>query len=215
MDNKSDSEIAAVLAHEVKNPVAIIKANLDYIKTSVPDKILKNIEVIDNALLRINKIVEGYRLMSVKTGNNELIYIEDMLMDIIEDYNISKPEINFVYDCDSEINIYGSYDKLSILFYNIYKNAVEAIKSEGIIKTVAYYENNKVVIKISDNGIGIEDIQAIGTPYYTTKQGGTGLGVLICKNIVEEHNGELYFENMDKGSIVTVILPVNINNLSE
>ncbi|MGN1317676.1 MAG: histidine kinase dimerization/phospho-acceptor domain-containing protein, partial [Lachnospirales bacterium] len=89
MNNNWDNELAAVLAHEVKNPVAIIKINLDYIRTYLPKEVYKNMEVIDNALLRIDRVIEGYRLMSVDTSDNELIYIEDMLNDIIEDYNIT------------------------------------------------------------------------------------------------------------------------------
>ncbi len=208
MDNRNDSELAAVLAHEVKNPVAIIKANMDCIRAMLPQDAFKNMEVIDNALNRIDRIIESYRLMSVKTDNNELIYAADMLMDIIDAYNISTSGIEFRYNCNSELKLYGNYDKLSILFYNIYKNAVEAIEDKGVIETKVYYENNNAVIKISDSGEGIEDIGALGTPYYTTKKRGTGLGIIICKSIVKEHSGDMYFENNNEGSTVTVILPI-------
>lgn len=214
MDNKSDNELTAVLAHEVKNPVAIIKLNMDYIRKVVPISVKKNVDVIDNALVRINKIIESYSIMSANTYNNELIYIEDMLYSIIEDYDISTSEIEFRYNISSELSLYGNYDKLSVLFYNIYKNAVEAIKGKGIVKTCAYYENSNVVIKISDNGGGIEDINSLGTPYYTTKEGGTGLGVVICKNIVAEHGGKIFFENNNTGSVVTVVLPAKGNTPS-
>lgn len=209
MENKGDSEIAAVLAHEVKNPVAIIKANIDSIKDVLPASVDKNIEVINNAISRLDKLIESYRLMNIKTSNDELIYVEDMLIDIIEDYNISKPKIEFKYNCNSDLSLYGSYDKLSILFYNIYKNAVEAIENRGEIITEVYSENDKIVIKITDNGKGIEDINSVGVPYYTTKENGTGLGILICRNIVREHSGELYFKNNNVGSSVIVKLPVN------
>lgn len=209
MDNKSESELAAVLAHEVKNPLAIIKTNIDCIKSILPKEGEKNIEVIDNAIMRLDRIIEGYRLMAVKTENSELIYIEDMLIDIIEDYNISKPSIEFIYNCNSELSFYGNYDKLSILFYNLYKNAIEAIGEKGVVKTEVHSEDNMIVIKISDSGKGIEDLNALGTPYYTTKENGTGLGIIICKNIVEEHGGRLYFKNNDVGSSVIVALPIN------
>ncbi|MGN1317419.1 MAG: ATP-binding protein, partial [Lachnospirales bacterium] len=142
------------------------------------------------------------------TSDNELIYIEDMLNDIIEDYNITADNIEFRYNCASELSLYGNYDKLSILFYNIYKNAVEAIKGKGIIETRAQYKDNNVEIKISDNGVGFEDINSLGKPYYTTKKDGTGLGVIICQNIVKQHGGELKFENCNGGSAVTIILPI-------
>lgn len=209
MVNKDESEIAAVLAHEVKNPVAIIKANIDSIRDLLPKSADKNIDVIYNAISRLDKLIESYRLINIKTSNNELIYVEDMLIDIIEDYNISKPDIEFKYNCSSDLSLYGSYDKLSILFYNIYKNAVEAIENRGEIVTDVYPEGNRIVIKITDNGRGIEDINSVGLPYYTTKENGTGLGILICKNIVDEHSGELYFKNNIVGSSVIVKLPVN------
>ena len=133
-----------------------------------------------------------------------------MLVDIIEDYNISKPDIDFRFNCNSEVSVYGNYDKLSILFYNIYKNAVEAISDNGVIETLCYESDNNVVIKIRDNGVGIEDIESVGTPYYTTKPNGTGLGIIICKNIVSEHNGIINFENTAVGSQVTIKLPLKI-----
>ncbi len=207
MGNKGDNEIAAVLAHEVKNPVAIIKANIDSIKDILPASADKNIEVINNAISRLDKIIESYRLINIKTSNDELIYVEDMLIDIIEDYNISKPNIEFNYNSDNDLCLYGNYDKLSILFYNLYKNAVEAIDNKGEVLTEVYSENDKIVVKITDSGKGIEDINSIGTPYYTTKENGTGLGILICKNIVREHCGELYFKNNNVGSSVIVKLP--------
>lgn len=210
MDKQSDNELAAVLAHEVKNPLAIIKSNIDYIRGEMPKSLLKNIEVIDNAIIRLDKIIDSYRLISVKTYNNELIYIEDMLIDIIEDYNISKPEIDFIYKCSSDLSLFGNYDKLSILFYNIYKNAVEAIDGKGEIITEVYPDKSNIVIKITDSGKGIEDISSLGKPYYTTKKKGTGLGILICQNIVKEHGGELYFKNNDVGSSVIISLPVKI-----
>lgn len=209
MSNNSDSELAAVLAHEVKNPVSIIKINLEYIRSYLPKEIKKNIDVIDNALARLDRIIEDYRLMNIDKSDNELIYVEDMLRDIIEDYNITADNIEFRYNCTSELSLYGNYDKLSILFYNIYKNAVEAIDGEGIIETTAEYRGDNVVIKIRDNGEGFKDIKSVGSPYYTTKENGTGLGILICKNIVRQHGGEMYFENNNWGSEVSVILPTN------
>lgn len=207
--DKDDSEIAAVLAHEVKNPIAIIKANIDSIKSVLPESVSKNIEIIDSAIIRLDKLVESYKIINDTTSDNELIYVEDMLIDIIEEYNISKPKIEFRYNCGSDLCLYGNYDKLSILFYNIYKNAVEAIDDRGEISTDVRAEKDNIVITISDSGKGIEDINSIGMPYYTTKSNGTGLGVLICKNIVKEHNGELYFKNNRVGSSAVIKLPIN------
>ena len=98
----------------------------------------------------------------------------------------------------------------SIFFcFNIYKNAIEAIKNKGIIKTTVTPDIGKTTITIEDNGGGISPVvlNNLGTPFVTTKENGSGLGILICKNIVHEHKGKIDFENTDNGCVVTVELP--------
>ena len=93
------------------------------------------------------------------------------------------------------------------LFFNIYKNAIEAINNKGIIKTTVTPDIGKTTITIEDNGGGISPVvlNNLGTPFVTTKENGSGLGILICKNIVHEHKGKIDL----KTQIMAVLLLLN------
>ena len=206
-------QIAAVLAHEVKNPVSLIKMNVQYIKDFCPKALENNFTVIEKELEKLNHIIKDYTIMAenTKKENIEMIFIDELLSDIIEEYNLTPydKKIEFVLDSPDDVKLYGDYNKINILFFNIYKNAIEAIKNKGIIKTTVTPDIGKTTITIEDNGGGISPVvlNNLGTPFVTTKENGSGLGILICKNIVHEHKGKIDFENTDNGCVVTVELP--------
>ena len=206
-------QIAAVLAHEVKNPVNLIKMNVQYIKDFCPKALENNFIVIEKELEKLNHIISDYTIMAknTKRENIEMIFIDELLYDIIEEYNLTPydKKIDFILDSPNDIKLYGDYNKINILFFNIYKNAIEAINNKGIIKTTVIQDIGKTTVKIKDTGGGISPIvlKNLGTPFVTTKENGSGLGILICKNIIHEHKGKINFENTDDGCIVTVELP--------
>lgn len=206
-------QIAAVLAHEVKNPVNLIKMNVQYIKDFCPKALENNFIVIEKELEKLNHIISDYTIMAknTKRENIEMIFIDELLSDIIEEYNLTPydKKIDFILDSPNDIKLYGDYNKINILFFNIYKNAIEAINNKGIIKTTVIQDIGKTTVKIKDTGGGMSPIvlKNLGTPFVTTKENGSGLGILICKNIIHEHKGKINFENTDDGCIVTVELP--------
>ena len=191
-------QIAAVLAHEVKNPVSLIKMNVQYIKDFCPKALENNFTVIEKELEKLNHIINDYTIMAENTRkeNIEMIFIDELLSDIIEEYNLTPydKKIEFVLDSPDDVKLYGDYNKINILFFNIYKNAIEAVNNKGIIKTTG-------------GGISPVVINNLGTPFVTTTENGSVLVILICKNIVHEHKGKIDFENTDNGCVVTVELP--------
>ncbi len=202
-----NNELAAALAHEIKNPIAIIRANIDYIKLSVNPSLTNCFNVIEKELNKLNSLITDYTTIFQPNNKNELIFMEDLIYDVAEEFNIiTSKEIHFTFNIDSEINIMGDYKKLSILLFNLYKNSVEAIKEKGTINTKMYQKNNIVYIEISDTGCGIPEglINNIGTPFLTTKANGSGLGIMICKTIVDAHNGKMLIENTKKGCKTTL-----------
>ena len=152
-------------------------------------------------------MITDYTTIFQPNNKNELIYIEDLIYDVAEEFSIiTSKEINFTFNIDSEIKFVGDYKKLSILLFNIYKNSVEAIKEKGTINTKLYANNNKIFIEISDTGCGIPEglINNIGTPFLTTKANGSGLGIMISKTIVEAHNGKMQIKNIKNGCKTTL-----------
>jgi two-component system sensor histidine kinase HydH len=102
---------------------------------------------------------------------------------------------------------------LKQVLLNLYLNAIHAIDHDGVI-TVAASEcgDGRVKVSVADSGKGMtaEQLQAIFTPYYTTRADGTGLGLAVVQNIIEQHGGIIHAESAPgKGAVFTLFLPVN------
>jgi two-component system, sporulation sensor kinase E len=101
-------------------------------------------------------------------------------------------------------------DQMKQAFYNVIKNAFEAMRTGGILHIRSWRDDNFVSIAFTDTGGGLsaEDMSKLFRPYFTTKSSGSGLGLLIVRRIVREHGGEIEIEsNQGKGVRVTIHLP--------
>ncbi|MNP48063.1 Sporulation kinase E [compost metagenome] len=108
------------------------------------------------------------------------------------------------------ILIHCEENQLKQVFINVLKNAMEAMPSGGMIKLLVEEEDRQAVIRVIDQGEGIskERLKKLGEPFYTNKEKGTGLGLMVSQRIIEVHKGLLEFESeLGKGTIVTVTLP--------
>jgi two-component system, sporulation sensor kinase D len=105
--------------------------------------------------------------------------------------------------------------KMKRVFDNILKNAIESLTKNGVITIKNRVENEHVFITISDTGSGmsLEQKKNLYKPFFTSKENGTGLGLISCKKIVEAHGGIIEFESTEnKGTTFTITLPQNIPN---
>jgi two-component system sensor histidine kinase HydH len=101
-------------------------------------------------------------------------------------------------------------DKLKQALLNLFKNAVEAMPNGGDLILAVAHSDDQVVIKISDTGSGIAPDVDIFAPFYTTKKEGTGLGLIVVRQIIAAHDGTITFSSEPgKGTTFTVSLPVN------
>ena len=102
-------------------------------------------------------------------------------------------------------------NRLKQVFINLLQNAIEAMPTGGeIYINVKDSNNGKIAIEIKDQGIGIQEerIATLGEPFYTTKEKGTGLGLMTCYKIIESHKGELTFQSkINEGTTVSIVLP--------
>jgi signal transduction histidine kinase len=203
-----EKEAAAALAHEVKNPLALIRANVDLIKQELTDSESKRcVELIYREIERIDSVLTGYAL---QRSEKEIVFLEDLLCDVIDEYHVTGKgkSVEFVIESSGEeICVEGSYSKLCILFFNILKNAVEAVGEEGLIRTEITMDGDYAVISVKDNGPGLNESVAavIGRPFVSDKAGGMGLGLAICKKIAAEYDGCVTLENADDGGCRAVI----------
>lgn len=202
-----NNELAAALAHEIKNPISVIKANVDFLKLSYGSKHGKCFNIIDKELSKLSTIISDYTTILRPDITDEIIFPEDLIYDVTDEFSlINDKSIDFTFDIEPDISIKGDYRKLSILLFNIYKNSTEAISASGEIHTKLFNIDNSTVIEIADTGSGIPHYleDKIGTPFLTTKENGSGLGLVICQTIVKNHNGTMNIENTETGCKTTL-----------
>ncbi len=205
-----EKEAAAALAHEVKNPLELIRSNLDLISAALKGKEEeRHLQLIYRELDRINALLSGF---TDKREECCIIYLEDLLCDVIDEYHVTGGKrVEFIIETTGdEVCVVAGYSKLCILFFNLLKNAVEAVEDKGSILTSIEKRGNTALVSIADNGRGLDESIAavIGRPFVTSKADGMGLGLAICKKIAAEYKGTLTLENRAEGGCVaTVTLP--------
>lgn len=222
--------LAAGLAHEIKNPLGGIKGAAQLLAMELgenPD-LQEYPQVMVREVERVNTIIEELlNLGNPRSLERVPVNLSQILNDIVllQQEAVHDREVRFQLHLDPSIPpIVGDPDLLTQLFLNLIKNAGEAIDQHGQIEITTRVSSeshrNKpssrpqpmIRVEISDNGKGIsaEEQERIFTPFYTTKRGGSGLGMAICQKIVSDHDGLLKVESQPgQGTQVTVALPLS------
>ncbi|MBM7648196.1 two-component system sporulation sensor kinase B [Bacillus ectoiniformans] len=210
---KATGQLAAAVAHEIRNPLTVVKGflqlyekdpsfNQDHKRhfTLMIDE-LNTAEQVVSQFLSIAKPNDGTKTESVNVklvlqSVTDLLYSYGLLRD-------NKIELDIVEDC----YIIANNMELKQLFINIIKNAIEASKSGDSVLVKAGKKNGFAEIKVIDHGNGMSEaeIESLGTPFYSLKSKGTGLGMMICYNIAAKYKGTIEFQS-SKGKGTTVII---------
>ncbi len=193
----SVGQLATGIAHEIRNPLAIIKMIEQTMskELSSNNNMLKELEIIDEEVERANKVIKSLMEFG-KPGRNERGYYS--INQIIDDVQI----ITNKYTAQNKVTVSflkgdvpeGYYDREQIIqvFVNLILNAVDAMPSGGDIKVATQYiAEKRIRISFEDTGLGIDEanLEKIFDPFYTTKEEGTGLGLSIINRIIEDHEG--------------------------
>ncbi len=204
-------ELASRLAHDLRNPLGVIKTTLGILKAKhTPDdqKMKELYDRVDSAILRITHQINDVLLFVRKSPMDmEEVSMLDMINSVLE--KISIPESVDVRVSNTDIRIRCDATKIDAMLTNLLLNAVQAVGENGIVSIRLFDSENTATIEIEDSGHGIPDeiLPRIFEPLFTTKQKGTGLGLASCKNIVTEHKGTISVKNNPTTFIVT--LPKN------
>jgi two-component system sensor histidine kinase HydH len=202
-------ELSARVAHDLRNPLGIIKNAIELIEMSSNDqmdeKLKKRINMIKKASERMSRqitdVLDFARTRPLQLEKKSLMEIleSSLKSTITESVKITKPKNDVIIICDSK--------QLEIVFNNILINAIQAMENSGEIKVRISEDGDDVSIEIEDSGPGIPEdgIEQIFDPLFTTKSSGTGLGLVSCKNIIEQHNGTIRVRN--KPTIFEIKLP--------
>jgi two-component system NtrC family sensor kinase len=211
--------LASGVAHEINNPLAIIRGNAELLEmsTRLDDSDQSEVETIIQQVGRVERIVSNL-LIFARTKKKVIrpFHIEELLDDILDQVGHQIPldryRIERKYQtagCDIE----GDEDQLRQVFTNLIVNGLQAMENGGVLTVGAeVLENDKQCrITITDNGAGIsKELQGIlFTPFFTTKTRGTGLGLAVSYGIVKDHSGNIKVESeVGLGAAFIVMLPI-------
>ncbi|MNC21457.1 Sporulation kinase E [compost metagenome] len=205
--------LAAGVAHEIRNPLTTLRG---FLQMQQSMKMINEMhtDIMLSELDRINLIVSEFLILAKPQAVHfEVKDVRFTLGDVISflDSEAHLHNIEFQVDfSQTPILIHCEENQLKQVFINVLKNAMEAMPTGGMIKLLVEEDDRKAVIRVIDQGEGIskERLKKLGEPFYTNKEKGTGLGLMVSQRIIEAHKGLLEFDSeLGKGTVVTVTLP--------
>ncbi|WP_156889668.1 PAS domain-containing protein [Paenibacillus harenae] len=208
-------QLAAGVAHEIRNPLTALKGFTQLLSGKYPEQ-PHYFEIMSNEIDRISMIVNEFMTLAKPHFSQfSTARLEPILQSVIAILETQAILLNVEIEVKLEQslpNIYCNENQLKQVFLNVIKNALEAMPDGGQVEISAGMQNSgEVEIRIKDGGPGIPEelIKKIGEPFVTTKEKGTGLGLMISARIIEAHQGTLQISSAaDEGTVVTIMLPV-------
>lgn len=220
-------QLASGLAHEIGTPLNIIGGRTELAQRRLDDKelIQKNLDTIAQQTERITKIIQQLLgFVRKKKPEQKTLKINTLLETTLDflDHQIQKQEVRVVREISDNLPpVMGDPDQLQQVFLNLILNAIQSMPEGGTLRLSASSkwipkeglgddQQEYVVVSVIDTGIGMkkEVVQNIFNPFFTTKDTGTGLGLMVSQGIVQDHEGWIDVESeIGKGSVFKVYLP--------
>jgi signal transduction histidine kinase len=208
-------QMAAAIGHEIRNPLSSLKGFTQLQQERYPDTndfhpiMIEEIDRINSIVNDLMTLGKPKNIKFSKASINEIIAYTLS----ITQQQAQRQDVTVEVEMDGQLPPLDCDEKqLKQVFINLIKNAIESMPDGGKIKVnVKVLENQKMFISIKDEGNGIDEETSLnlGEPFFTTKKDGTGLGLMVTNQIIKDHNGDFLIEkSQDKGTIVTVILPI-------
>jgi two-component system, sporulation sensor kinase B len=213
---KTTGQLAAAVAHEIRNPLTVVKGFLQVFEqdTSFSDDRKRHFTLIIDELNTAEQVISQFLSIAKpdKEKATETVDVKVVLQsvtDLLHSYGLlhdNQIELTVMGEC----TISANNIEFKQLLINVIKNAIEASKMGDLVRVTAGRENQFVVIKVIDQGCGMseEEVKSLGTPFYSLKSKGTGLGMMVCFNIVEKYKGTIKFQtSKGQGTTVTISFP--------
>jgi len=211
-------EMVSGISHEIRNPLGIIRSSAELLKKKVasfdPSNTIPDIIVEESS--RLNNIITDFlNFAKPKMPGFAKCHVEEILEKNIKYLSSQAESQGYIIKKHHDKNlptIMADFDMLYQAFLNLLINAIQAMQNGGTIYVKISSTGDAVTILIEDEGEGIPDnlTEKIWDPFFTTKEKGTGLGLVIVKNIIEAHGGSIELENRSAGGVrAKVKLPEN------
>ncbi|GIO33873.1 MULTISPECIES: sensor histidine kinase [Paenibacillus] len=192
------SELAASVAHEVRNPLQVTRGFLQLLQKKSASKEREYLELALEELDRASGIITDF--LTFAKPEIEQVQLLDLAEEFRHIEGILNPLANFngskiTSDIPPGLYVQGNSSKFKQAFINIVKNSIEALREEGQIHIWAYARDGEIAIHILDNGEGMEpaEMARLGEPYFSNKTKGTGLGLMVTFRIIEAMQGRIEF----------------------
>lgn len=210
-------ELAAGVAHEIRNPLTTLKGFIQLLNSSPYTK-RENLDIMLSELDRINFIVSELLFIAkpqcITFAQKDLRLILDNVVKLLHaQANMSNVEMKMDIEGDIPF-ITCAENQLKQAFINIVKNSIESMEDGGLLQIQVGLRGEQVAVRIKDSGCGVakDRIPKLGEPFYTTKEKGIGLGLMVTFQIIKHHHGHIHIESTEGiGTVVQVELPIVLN----
>ncbi|AMM97013.1 PAS domain S-box protein [Bacillus pumilus] len=209
-------ELAAGIAHEIRNPMTALKGFIQLLKGNIEGEYSLYFNVITSELKRIESIITEFLILAKPQA---IVYEEKNVVQIVKDTmdllhaqaNLGNVQMHLNV-MDEIPLIYCEQNQLKQVFINILKNAIEVMPRKGnVYVSIQRKGEEHIVISLRDEGCGMAEdkLKRLGEPFYTTKERGTGLGLMVSYKIIEEHQGTIEVESEEGvGTVFHLTLPL-------
>ena len=210
--------LASTLAHEIRNPLQAMRIQLDAAERGIQSadtfkSLNSNLDRLEGVVRRVEGLAQRYSL-TIGAVNLEALK-NSVLSSIRFWFEACGIQVHDSINWEGDSVIQGDRELLEQVFLNLLMNALQAMPEGGRLQFSVNECQQHAEIEITDSGCGMnrEGLKLIGTPFFTTKEKGNGLGVAFCKSIIALHGGQIDFESEEgKGTKVLVRLPKTIRH---
>jgi len=208
-------KMAAGVAHEIRNPLGTLRGFAQYFGTrSEPgsdgkkyaDLMVSEVDRLNQTISSLLQFARAREPQRIQVKAEELFGKLSSLMEV----DLAAHQIDFQKDYDSELLLHADPDLLLQVLLNLLKNSISVTENGGKIILAAHKKNNDICIEVSDTGHGMtdEEQEKLFDPFFSTRKDGTGLGLAVSHQIIEQHHGRIEVESTPgKGTTMKIILP--------
>jgi PAS domain S-box-containing protein len=209
-------ELAASIGHEVRNPMTTIRGYLQFFQAKeqfaqYQEQFCTMIDELDRANAIITEFLSIAKDKAVEMERGQLNKVIGSILPLVQAEALRLGH-NVITDINNISDCYFNEREIRQILLNLVHNAFDAMEHSGVVIIRTYQMNDSIVLSVQDTGSGIpeEVVGKLGTPFVTTKERGTGLGLPVCYRIAEKHNAKIDIETGPRGTTFKVIFNVRM-----